>query len=100
MNEYAILYLEINIFSLVLIGIVLLKTMGLSQMVAQSNFAMSIIAEMVFFVSDTLFVLVNEGVLPGVKPVMMVCKEVYFLATAAMCFFLFFILNISGKRGL
>ena len=89
MNEYAILYLEINIFSLVLIGIVLLKTMGLSQMVAQSNFAMSIIAEMVFFVSDTLFVLVNEGVLPGVKPVMMVCKEVYFLATAAMCFFWF-----------
>lgn len=89
MNEYAILYLEINIFSLVLIGIVLLKTMGLSQMVAQSNFAMSIIAEMVFFVSDTLFVLVNEGVLPGGKPVMMACKEVYFLATAAMCFFWF-----------
>ena len=89
MNEYAILYLEINIFSLVLIGIVLLKTMGLSQMVAQSNFAMSIIAEMVFFVSDTLFVLVNEGVLPGCKPVMMACKEVYFLATAAMCFFWF-----------
>lgn len=89
MNEYAILYLEINIFSLVLIGIVLLKTMGLSQMVAQSHFAMSIIAEMVFFVSDTLFVLVNEGVLPGGKPVMMACKEVYFLATAAMCFFWF-----------
>ena len=89
MNEYAILYLEINIFSLVLIGIVLLKTRGLSQMVAQSNFAMSIIAEMVFFVSDTLFVLVNEGVLPGGKPVMMACKEVYFLATAAMCFFWF-----------
>lgn len=88
-NEYAILYLEINIFSLVLIGIVLLKTMGLSQMVAQSHFAMSIIAEMVFFVSDTLFVLVNEGVLPGGKPVMMACKEVYFLATAAMCFFWF-----------
>ena len=89
MNEYAILYLEINIFSLVLIGIVLLKTMGLSQMVAQSHFAMSIIAEMVFFVSDTLFVLVNEGILPGGKPVMMACKEVYFLATAAMCFFWF-----------
>ena len=89
MNEYAILYLEINVFSLVLIGIVLLKTRGLSQMVAQSNFAMSIIAEMVFFVSDTLFVLVNEGVLPGGKPVMMACKEVYFLATAAMCFFWF-----------
>lgn len=89
MNEYAILYLEINIFSLVLIGIVLLKTRGLSQMVAQSNFAMSIIAEMVFFVSDTLFVLVNEWVLPGGKPVMMACKEVYFLATAAMCFFWF-----------
>ena len=58
-------------------------------MVAQRNFSMSIIAEMVFFASDTLFVLVNGGVLPGGRIVMMACKEIYFLATAAMCFFWF-----------
>lgn len=88
-HEYAILYFEINLFSLVLIGIILHKTNGLSKMVAQRNFVMSIIAEMVFFASDTLFVMVHEGVLPGNSSVMMICKEIYFLATAMMCFFWF-----------
>ncbi len=88
-HEYAILYFEINLFSLVLIEIVLHKTRGLSKMVAQRNFAMSIIAEMVFFASDTIFVLVNEGVMPGNSIVLMACKEIYFLSTALMCFFWF-----------
>ena len=57
-SEYAILYLEINIVSIVLIAIILKKTTGLSKMVAQRNFAMSIIAEMVFFASDTFFVMI------------------------------------------
>jgi diguanylate cyclase (GGDEF)-like protein len=88
-HEYAILYFEINLLSLVLIGIILYKTNGLSKMVAQRNFVMSIIAEIVFFASDTLFVMVHEGVLPGNSTVMMICKEVYFLATVMMCFFWF-----------
>jgi diguanylate cyclase (GGDEF)-like protein len=88
-HEYAILYFEINLFSFVLIGIILHKTRGLSKMVAQRNFAMSIIAEMVFFASDTIFVLVNEGVMPGNSIVLMTCKEVYFFSTALMCFFWF-----------
>ena len=53
--EYAILYLEINLLSLIIIAIILHKTNGLSKMVAQRNFAMSIVAEMVFFASDTLY---------------------------------------------
>ena len=36
-NEYAILYLEINIVALVLVSIILHKTAGLSKMVAQRN---------------------------------------------------------------
>ena len=77
-SEYANLYLEVNIASLVLIGIILKKTTGLSKMVAQRNFAMAIIAEMVFFASDTIFVLINEGALPlgdfnGI--VKLICKE-------------------------
>ena len=51
--EYAILYLELNLFSLILIWIILHKTRGLSKMVTQRNFAMSIISEMVFFISDS-----------------------------------------------
>ena len=90
--EYAILYLEINLLSLIIIAIILHKTNGLSKMVAQRNFAMSIVAEMVFFASDTLYVLVNSGVLRfGVADgiVKLMCKEIYFFSTAMMCFFWF-----------
>ena len=92
MSEYAVLYLEINIFSLVLIAIILHRTTGMSKMVAQRNFAMSIIAEMVFFASDTIFVLINSGVLRFGRfdrAAMFICKEVYFFATSVMCFFWF-----------
>ena len=91
-TEYAILYGEINLISFVLIGIILRKTMGLSRMMAQRNFALSIAAEMGFFLSDTLFVLINERIIPmgvltsGAK---LVCKELYFYCTGAMCFFWF-----------
>ena len=88
-HEYAILYFEINLFSLVLIAIIYHKTRGLSKMVAQRNFAMSIISEMVFFASDTLFVLINEGVVPRNSALMIACKEIYFMSTAMMCFFWF-----------
>ncbi len=91
-SEYAILYLEINLVSFVLLTIILRKTTGLSKMVAQRNFAMSIVAEMVFFASDTIFVMINEGALPlgdfnGIAKLM--CKEIYFFATSVMCFFWF-----------
>ena len=91
-SEYAFLYLEINIVSFLLIAIILKKTTGLSQMVAQRNFAMSIVAEMVFFASDTLFVMINTGYwsvgrFDGV--IKLICKEIYFFSTAMMCFFWF-----------
>ena len=90
--EYAILYLEINLLSLIIIAIILHKTNGLSKMVAQRNFAMSIVAEMVFFAFDTLYVLVNSGVLrfgAADSIVKLMCKEIYFFSTAMMCFFWF-----------
>lgn len=91
-TEYAILYAEINMFSLALIAFILWKTMGLSKMVAQRNFSMSIIAEMVFFVSDSLFVLINERVIPlghFTSSAKLLCKETYFFATTLMCYFWF-----------
>ncbi len=92
MNEYAILYMEINLFSLALIGIILYKTNGLSKMVAQRNFAMSIVAEMIFFLSDTLYVMIGTGVLSfgaANHPLKLLCKTIYFFSTAIMCFFWF-----------
>ena len=87
--EYAILYLELNLFSLILIWIILHKTRGLSKMVAQRNFAMSIISEMVFFISDTWFQMVFYHVIPGNGLILIACKTVYFLSTSSMCFFWF-----------
>ncbi|MCR5774595.1 MAG: GGDEF domain-containing protein [Lachnospiraceae bacterium] len=92
MPEYAILYLEINLFSLALIGIILYKTNGLSKMVAQRNFVMSIVAEMVFFASDTLYVMIDAGALSFGTPdniAKLLCKTIYFFSTSMMCFFWF-----------
>ena len=102
-SEYAILYLEINVISLVLVGLILHRTTGLSKMVAQRNFAMSIVAEMVFFLSDTIYVLINTGTLRfGIlnRFLMLMCKEVYFFSTAAMCFFWFIYFEYLRDTGL
>ena len=61
---YALVYLEINLMAVALIGIILRKSSGLSRMVAQRNFAMTIYAEMLFFLSDTVAVMITSGVLP------------------------------------
>ena len=88
-HVYGILYLEINLFSLILISMILHKTNGLSKMMAQRNFVLSIISEMVFFVSDTLCALIYNGVIPGNGTAIMIFKTIYFLSTATMCFFWF-----------
>ena len=86
---YAVMYLEINIVAVVLVGMIHYKTNGISRMVAQRNFAMSIAAEIVFFLSDTAFVMIVHGLLPYSRAGMMLCKELYFFATTLMCFFWF-----------
>ena len=88
-TEYAVMYFEINAASLMLISIILHKTNGLSKMVAQRNFVMAIISEMIFFASDTIFVLIDGGIIPGSRAAMLACKEIYFFSTATMCFFWF-----------
>lgn len=95
LNEYAILYLEINIVALVLVCIILHKTSGLSKMVAQRNFAMSAGMEMLFFIFDTICVLTNEHVLNfnfgfiNDDFIRFTCKTLYFLSSAWMCYFWF-----------
>jgi hypothetical protein len=88
-TTYAIMYLEINLFSVILVAIIGIRTAGLTKMVAQRNFAMSICAEIVFFLSDTLYVLMAEGFLPYSNAGVMMLKSVYFFSTALMCFYWF-----------
>ena len=88
-NDYAILYLEINIFALALIAIIRYKTWGLTEMVAQKNFAMCIDSQILFYISDTLYVMTKCGVLPHSSSFIMLTKELYFFSTAGMCFFWF-----------
>ena len=56
-TTYTFMYLEINLMAIILVAIILYKTQGISKMVAQRNFAMSIYSAIVFFASDTVFVL-------------------------------------------
>ena len=86
---YALLYLEINIMATVLIAIIWHRTAGLSKMVAQRNFAMTIAAEIVFFLSDTVAVMMTTGLLPLSRGGLMAAKEIYFFSTTLMCFFWF-----------
>ena len=86
---YALMYFEINIMAVILVGIILFKTQGISKMVAQRNFAMSIQAEIVFFLSDTFYVLIQKGFLPYSAVAVIILKSMYFLSTTLMCFFWF-----------
>ena len=64
---YPILYLEINLASVMLIPSIRFKTLGISQMVSQRNFSSAIDAEVVFFLSDTVAVLISCGLIPAGK---------------------------------
>lgn len=88
-TQYAVLYLEINLMASVLIGLILYKSSGLSRMVAQRNFAMTIKAQIVFFLSDTAAVMITSGLLPFSRAGLMAAKEIYFFSTTLMCFFWF-----------
>ena len=86
---YTLLYTEINLAAIILVGIIGFKTNGLSKMVAQRNFAMSIGAEVFFFLSDTLYVMGVHDLFPCGTVMIMLTKTVYFFSTALMCYFWF-----------
>ena len=48
-STFAIMYIEINIVSVIIVAKIGIKTNGLSKMVAQRNFANAINAQMLFF---------------------------------------------------
>ena len=86
---YAVMYLEINLISMILLLIIGQKTAGLSKMVAQRDFTNAIAALMLFFLSDTVCVIMKEGLLPFIPAVLLGFKALYFFSTTIMCFFWF-----------
>ncbi len=85
-TTYALLYLEINLASVVLLAIIAHKTRGLTKMVAQRNFVMALRVQAVFFLSDTFCVLVSYGILPFGGAALLAGKEIYFFSSALLCF--------------
>ena len=81
---YALLYVEINLVAVILVGIIGVKANGMSKMVAQRNFTMSIGAEILFFFSDTLYVMSVNGVIPQSGAFTMVMKTIYFFLDYTM----------------
>ncbi|MBQ8119346.1 MAG: GGDEF domain-containing protein [Ruminococcus sp.] len=86
---YALMYIEINLIAVILVGLIRFKSNGLSKMVAQKNFVMAIDALIAFFLSDTLFVMIKCGLFPYSKTAVIASKEIYFFSTALMCWFWF-----------
>ena len=87
--NYTLMYLEINLISIVLVALIHYKTGGLTKMVAQRNFAMAIDAEMIFFLSDTMCVTMYYGLFTYIPALVFFFKTVYFLSTSLMCFYWF-----------
>lgn len=86
---YGLIYLEINLVAVFLVLTIRHRTRGISKMVAQRNFTMCISAEVVFFLSDTVCVLMANGLLPSGRAAVLAAKTVYFFSTTLMCFFWF-----------
>ena len=86
---YSILYIEINLFSIILVMIIQLKTFGLSRMVAQWNFSMSIFSLIALFLSDTMWVLTASRFIPYSDAAIIAYKDIYFFAASLMCYFWF-----------
>ena len=82
----SILYLEINFFSIMIVSVISVMSRGVSRMVAQRNFAMALNTEIVFFASDTFWVMMERGLIPYSRSGVLLSKDVYFLFTALMCF--------------
>lgn len=93
---YAIVYAEINLTAVLLVLFIRFKTLGISKMVSQRNFSSAIDAEALFFVSDTVAVLISCGLIPYSRAGLMAAKSVYFFATAIMLLLVYLLRAPAG----
>ena len=86
MGTVDVLYSEVNIISLIIMFIVLIKSLGFSRMESRKNFVFSMVAQIVFAFSDTLFVLFYRNILPYNGFFLILFKSIYFISTVGMAF--------------
>ncbi|MBQ9008693.1 MAG: GGDEF domain-containing protein, partial [Clostridia bacterium] len=92
METVNVLYSEVNLISLFVMFVVLIKSLGFTRMESRNNFIYALIAQIVFTLSDTVFVLFHRGMLPHIGPLLILFKSIYFLSTIvlALMWYLYF----------
>lgn len=98
-TAYAMVYLEINLMSILLLVFIRFRTLGISRMVSQRNFSMAIDSQITLFITDTAAVLAMNGVIPNSRALIVTLKTLYFLSTALMCYYWFiYFEHLQGSR--
>lgn len=87
--DYSIIYTEINIFCLLLVILVMIKSSGVTKMASHRLFMQALIYMIVFIVSDNLAFLITSGTLPWNSAAVIILKSFYFVSTTVMCFYWF-----------
>ncbi|MBR4454634.1 MAG: GGDEF domain-containing protein [Solobacterium sp.] len=86
---YGILYLEVNLISVVLLLVVRIRSSGITKMTSQQLFIAATDSMTLFFLSDTVCVLIQSALLPRSVTGLTAAKAVYFFTTVLMCYFWF-----------
>ncbi len=87
MNDYYLLYTEVNCISLVLIGLLLIKSREFRQSRTYKDFIYSVIFMILFISTDAISTLMIEGYLPANKGWILFIKSIYFSSATLMSYF-------------
>ena len=96
---YALLYLEINLVSILLVILIRISSLGITRMNAQRHFSMAMDSQAVFFLADTIAVLTMRHILPAGNWILLLSKAVYFFSCTLLCFFwMLYFENVRGSE--
>jgi len=84
--DLLLLYIEINVFCILVALVVLIKSFGITQMASQRIFTMSLISMILFIASDMIAYVLQTVNSVDVSFGVMVCKAIYFNSTTVMCY--------------
>ena len=85
-NMVGMLILEVNIISILIATIVLVKSIIFSGMDSHKHFIFAIAMELAMFVSDAGFVASHHGILPHHPALLLAFKSIYFVMSVATAF--------------
>lgn len=76
--DLLLLYIEINVFCILVALVVLIKSFGITQMASQRIFTMSLISMILFIASDMIAYVLQTVNSVDVSFGVMVCKAIFF----------------------